>query len=258
MKKRSLFFLDSEKLSFKKARLSAADKADLDRIASSDKGKRIRENTQEFSGAAQAGMALRMGFGKDVASFTDGRLTARVMAIMMRMIREGKGLRGSRPLQVVAQKQYLLGFRLDVRNDLYGSISVPFEISANADRTSVTLKTCAIDASRDLNGPKSATHFQLILRVAALSDHAFDAATNKYVALHRDLNGVGASACGEMLSLGHSTEETITLVADLGLTQELPSTAGLVCLVGVAFYQEVMGSYHQYFTGNAMNICAVC
>ena len=236
------------------ARLSEGIDGDL--IKTDRRFRRTRENMAEFGGAAQAGKALRRALPEIFQTFGNGRVAARLTAVMRRIIGRGPGDRGQRALEVVAQKTAIVGFHPDPQFPLAEAFSGTYALSTNTDRNEVTASIDAFDPDVRVRAPRGTTHLRLVLGIGALSDHLYDAQEEGYVPADPALTNVGATVRSAELPL-NAPVAALDLVAALPGAPVIGADAGVIVALGIEFVQEVNGSFYLLEDGNAMTLVDV-
>ena len=231
---------------------------DKDRIANDPAFQRTRENNREFSGAAAAGKSLRLGLSSVLKRFADNRFGARLLRTFKKVQRGSvTGARGQRPVEVMPQRSKLVGQSLHRESLLSAIFTAPFTLTPSVSRNSVTLDIPVFDIDTQVTAPQGATHFKMVLVIAALSDQVWDADEASYIPMDPDLNGLNATEMSVEQDLDVPMVAPIQLVASLPGNPTMLSTTGLVACVGIEFYQQVTGNLYVLASDNAMKIVDV-
>ncbi len=231
---------------------------DGNRIKSDPAFKRTRENMREFGGAATVGKALRTGFASILKSMSDSGIVGRITGIMKRINSLGPGIRGQRGFEILPNRNLLEGFEFAKSTPLETVFYAPaIAPTLDADRNVATWVVPDFNTSNYINPPEGATHFRLLLVSTVLSDHSYSAAIRKYVPMHPSENEANGIALSTEIPLGGMAGSTTTLIVDLGFTAALPANVGVVCAVGIIFYQEINSQFYELAGGNAMRIAVV-
>lgn len=227
---------------------------DKERMRTDPAFKRTRENQSEFGGSAKAGKSLRMGLARVMKRFGDSRVTSRITKIFREMLKGGPGLRGQRSIEIMNQKSKLIGLNLHVSDTFRSVCSLPIDLTVNVDRNTVTMNIPVFSADDFVTPPAGATHFKIVLAIAALSDHTFDSTEQKYLPVDPDINGLGAVGSTAEIGVLAVTATPISLLASLPNLPVLGATEGLLALVGIEFYQETNGQLYIFNESNAMHV----
>lgn len=218
--------------------------------------KRTRENNQEFGGAAKAGKSFRMGFVSLVKQMADKNLSARVTALMRKVLVRGTGVRGQRTFSVNNSVDILTGMEFSTTQLFNSLMFAPGSISVDANRSVFTWNVPAFNPDDYLKPPAGATHFRLALLAAVLSDFQYSTTEKSYIPVNPEENETNAVSFGDFQELGEETTDT-DIVADLGLTTALSNTSSVNIATAISFYQEINGDMYELTGGNAMKIAQV-
>lgn len=228
-----------------------------ERIETEDDFKRTRENMGEFGGGATTGKSLRNGLANVTKRFADGRLTARLTKVFRLMVNGNGGIRGKRAIEILMQRSELIGQDLDVRSKLSAKFVADYTVTVNLGRNVVSVDVPPFNIDALVNGPRGATHWQLVLAICVLSDHVHDATKNKYVPVDLDLNERRAMAQSALIPVEGQLSTAMQLMATLPGAPVLTSTSALVVCLGIEFSQEVGGAPYVLAQDNAMRIVEV-
>lgn len=229
-----------------------------ERIMNDPNFKRTRENMQEFGGAVMASKSLRHGVASVIKLMRDRNITGRLTGVMRDIVSLGTGLRGERKLEIMPNKFLIEGFEYNKTLSFESVFYAPFATpSIDVNRSKVTWTVPDFNTSDYVRAPEGATHFKLVLAITALSDFAYDAATNSYIAVNPDESELNATTYSAEVPIGGLVGSDTVLEADLGLVAPLPATAGNVVSLGIVFYQEVNSLYYELASDNAMTIALI-
>ncbi len=234
--------------------LGRTSSLDKERIRTDPAFKRTRENQKEFGAAAKAGKSLRMGLARVMKRFGDSRVTSRITRVFREMLKGGPGLRGQRTIEVINQKSKLVGLNLHASDTFSSVCSLPINLTVNVDRNTVTMNIPVFSADDYVIAPGGATHFKIVLAIAAVSDWEYDPAEQKYLPVSPDINGLGAVGSTAEIGVLDTTPSVINLMASLPNSPLLGLTEGLVALVGIEFFQEINGQLYIFNEANAMHV----
>ena len=215
---------------------------------------RMRENNSEFGGASQIGAVLRRGLQPYVKrmgdAYVSGRLNGKVRQIMML----GMGQRGERSFRLLPNGGILQGFSFEKAVPLASVFGFRGNgLTTNALRNEVTLHVEGFDPKASVVAPKGATGFRLVLVCVAVSDYVY---ADGYVSVVAKFNGVNGHAESGYLPLDAITS-AFNLSVDLGLGSALPTTCGIVCALGIEFYQAIGSELYRLEGGHAMGVVGV-
>ena len=228
-----------------------------EKIATSKHCQRTRENNAEFKGAVAASKLLRIGLGSFTKSFSDGNLSWRLNSIFKKIIERVNGIRGERSVEILPNKDLLVGFNLN-QEVLFDSIfQAQFSVVVNASRNEATIIIPDFDTTRLVNAAVGATHFRLISAITVVPKLVYDALAKQYFRAD-DMGGVlRADAFSDYISLDGMAGSEIVLNTLLPGSPMISGDSGLVCCIGIEFYQEVGGVKYILQSANGMKIVDV-
>ncbi|WP_188464108.1 hypothetical protein [Bizionia arctica] len=217
--------------------------------------KRTRENMMEFSGASNAGKALRDGFANTIKLMGDPYLSSRISGIMRRIISVGAGKRGEREIDVVSMRDMFKGLELNkilpFRTIFYAPYSLP-TISASRNVVDWTVVDFATD--QFISAPLGATHFKLVLAAGYVSNYQYNPAMRGYEPVDDTVNSLGGTAYSSYIPLGNLVGSDTVLQVDLTSLGVIPASSAIFTGIGIIFYQEINGDLYELAQANAMMI----
>ena len=215
---------------------------------------RTRENMNEFGGCALAGKLLRTAFSSLLKSMADNRVTGRITAIMKKInLEDGSEARGQRAVLITQAPQYLEDFEFNKNLSTLGVFKAPYTLTEGATRESATLDIPAFNPASYLNVPAGATHFRLILGIAAIPDVVMDTTENAYIRKIPRSSDPTDIQYSDYTAVDAVTS-AISVVATLPNAYVPTSDESIVTVLGIEFYQEVNANYYLFNGGNAMRI----
>jgi len=217
---------------------------------------RVRENNNEFSGAASTGKALRMAFAESIRSMADRYLTSRLLKLFKEICSRGVGARGERSIAIASNAFVLRGLEFNRLKPYSSLCTAPYTLTANAGRNEVTLDMDSFAPSIYVGAPSGATHFRITLAIGTISDYAFDAASRKYMPVDEASNGLSAVAYGTTEAL-NSIGVGYNLVASLAGSPVIPSGTSVMAAIGIEFFQQVNSVDYLLAQSNGMQIVEV-
>ena len=142
-----------------------------ERIKSEPAYARTRENIAEFGQASTSSKLLRRAFRELVRTMADSRVTGRLTAAMLRVVKSDEvNLPGQR--RVSDGKTALLkGFEFNKHCKLHERFRGPFSTSMDCATGAMSIEIPAFTPTTMILAPPGATHFRLVARGAAI---AFD------------------------------------------------------------------------------------
>lgn len=227
-----------------------------ERILKDPAFKRTRENMNEFGGAAKMGKALRNALSSVVSSMADPTFAGRLTGVLKKVNAKGSGVRGQREIPVTGNTGLIEGLEMNRALGLGTVLRTSSAVTSTAARNEATLSVDPFNPANHLLLPAGATHFQIILAIASLSDYAYDTVRG-YAPKAPTLNGIEAVARTTQLDVNTPLTAVTTLNAQLPGSPTMTADASLVTCVGIEFYQEVQGSYYLFAQNNAMQFTEV-
>lgn len=213
-----------------------------EQIKNDPKLARIKENNQEFTGAALAMKGSRQGLALVYKLYSDTGVSRRMMATCRAIIGRSTAVRGQRPFLPLANKDLLVGFALNEGHLLEEAFLAPYTIATNAGRSQVTLTVPDFDTRILVNAPGVATHFRLVCVCAVLSAYTYDTVTRQYIVADAASNGKNAFAASGYIALGGAVGAVTTVLAAIAPAPTLVATSALLACVGIEFYQDLGGT----------------
>ncbi len=220
---------------------------------------RIRENMSEFGGAAQLAGIFRQGLSPLFQALGDRKVSSRFTGLLRKVNgAASEGKRGQRPFHILANKRFLERFECNRTQKFGESFRVIVDDPvADANRGVVTWTVPDFHTEKDLYIPKGATHVQLILASKVLSDYEYNENDKGFALVEPELAKKLAVDYSAPMAIGDMVGGDTVLSTDLGLTEALPDTVGVVNFVGIQFYQEVHGELSLFQGGQAMQLINV-
>jgi hypothetical protein len=212
-----------------------------DRIATDPAFIRTRENQSEFSRAAKAGKLLRTAFRVLLQNASDSRMVSRLFKEMMRVVKAD--LTSDRGLRNVLDGELAMleGFEFNADGKLAQTFFAPFTPTINRVSGSLGLTIPPFVPINQIGAPQEATHYQILSGGGAIdfTDSSYEADTDTSAILP-----INSSASAAL---------------DISFSVTANNAHPLFLLLGIAFYQEVNGSYYSLKNGtyNAMAVVKV-
>lgn len=215
---------------------------------------RTLENQQEFAGMAISASALLRALSKAKEDFADKNTRNRIFSVMREILNLGGGIRGERAIDMVANKQKLLGFELNGDDKLESIFTIPVATTVNADRNEIIIDIPDFSTVSDLRAPEFATHVKFKLAIGVLSNHGFDHNLKKYMSLNDSKESLNALVSSAEIAIGGMVGQTTTLTAQLPTLPVLDGDEVLVGALGIEFSEFINGQYYAFDTDRAMQI----
>lgn len=229
-----------------------------DRILNDQNYKRTRENMQEFSGCAKAGKAVREAFATVVKLMGDSYISSRLTGVMKKINKNGTGLRGEREIDIVSNKEQLIGFEFNPKDPFTSKFYAPYDAPVlNANRDMVTVTIPDFDAESFVNAPEGATHFKIVLASGLVSNYGYESALETYEPTDEEENGKGGTEYSAAIAIKGSVGAVTTLSVDLAIGAAVPATVSNMVALGIVFYQEINSDLYELASGNGMQVVMV-
>jgi hypothetical protein len=205
-----------------------------ERIATDPAFRRTRENGAEFSRAGKATRVFRVAFESLAKNVKDSRLTGRLTAAMMKVIKaDTTSKRGLRNV-IDGDVELLKGFNFNIHAQLNTTISAPYAATINRVTGSLTVSIPSFIPEESITIPVGATHF-------------------KIVSMGAEVDFENESSVTDQSESGILPWDTAaTAVITLANTVTPASTKPLFLLLGIQFYQHVNGENYP-LQNNAFN-----
>jgi hypothetical protein len=199
---------------------------------------RTRENGAEFGRAGQGASILRSALRTVLAGSIDTRMSSRLTAAMMRVVKgDTTSIRGARNA-VDGNATLLQGFEFNDRASLDSVFKAPYTTVLNRVTGNLTLNIAAFNPSELIAAPNGSDYLKLVFAATAV-----DFATGEYVT---------ATSESPNIATGSLVQPALQLVANVPPA----STHPLFLVLGIKFFQEVNG--HMYKgASNALALIAV-
>jgi hypothetical protein len=219
---------------------------------------RTRENMNEFGGCATVGKSIRAGQAQLVQTMSDSQFTGRLTGIIKKINLEDQSeARGYRAILITGAPQYLVGVNFN-RNTSFEGIFLPkVQLTATAERNSVTLTTEAFDALKLVKAPSGATHFRLINSISVISDFAFNSTTNIYEPIEPTLNELSKVTYSDYIAVVAGITPAVSIASKLDGSPVMTANVSLLACVGIEFYQKVGDNYYTFNDGNSLKIQSI-
>lgn len=230
--------------------------SEKEKIKTSNKHERTRENMMEFSGAVAAAKVLRQSLMPVARSFSDPGFTGTLQGKYRDMISVASGKRGQRVFKPLLHAEAILAIPFNKDLHLDSVLRVKPDITTNTERTDATL-SISINTAKDLFIPAGATLLELIYAIAVQPAFEYDAHINKYKRTDGLDQHYMQHTSSALLSVHVNEVIDISLSApQIGLTL-LPVDSALVSVLGIRFHQQIGFKTYPLETGAAMGFVGV-
>jgi hypothetical protein len=209
-----------------------------DKIMSSPKFKRTRENMAEFGRAGKTGKYLRTPFKPLLELSSDNRMISRLVTLLLTIIHtDTTNKRGQRTVQN-GNLSLLEGFEFNSKGILSTAFTAPYTYAYDRTTGNVTLDVASFVAAQSVQAPEGATHFKLQLAAGAL-----DLSSNKNSAQFIE-------------SSVYPWDDTGVPAINLTLALPAASTLPVFALLQIQFLKQENTNNYQLQNG-AYNACAI-
>lgn len=218
----------------------AREKGSLDanRIANDPAFQRTRENGAEFGRAGKAGKALRNALRSLLQNISDGRMLARLIKEMMRVIKADEvSPRGMRNV-IDGESELLTGFEFNSNSKLGTTLFAPFTKNVNRVTGELSVDIPSFIPANLVAAPAGTTHFKITSAGAAID---FETGSNV-----TDLKSTAELPW----------DATATAAINLVNAVTANSTHPLFLVLGIEFFQQVNGAMYPLKNG-AFNSLAI-
>lgn len=212
---------------------------DANRILNDPAFQRTRENGAEFGRAGKAGKVLRNALRSLIQNITDGRLIARLVKEMMKVIHEDTvNPRGMRNV-IDGEAALLEGFEFNSNSKLGTTLYAPFTATINRVTGKLTVNIPSFAPANMVAAPAGATHFKIVSSGVEID---FENETS--------VEDIQSTA-----ELPWNAEATAVINLENSVTPN--STKPLFLALGIEFYQEVNGVKYPLKTGTFNSLALV-
>lgn len=227
------------------------------RIQNDPNFRRVRENGQEFGGAAHATKSLFRAIKSILLRMGSKGSFPSLLALFRQVIKLGNGNRGELSLEVQANRNLFLGYGFAGTEDFGSVYAETYSLTANAGRNVITLTVPTFNPIETLRYPIGATHFRVVCGASVVSDFEWDAVLKRYVPTQPALSGIHEVAWSPETAIGAGAVSLAPIVATLPGAPTLTSDCGVITVIGIEFLQEVAGNSYVLAEGNALVIAEV-
>ncbi len=224
-----------------------------ERIKSDPAFARTRENNSEFGGAALVSKNFRAQL-IPLRNLTERNLHNRVTSQIRKMMNEGAGPRGKRAAQFSLHHDYFNGFELNASSKLSEIVYATIAVSANNDRNEVTLSLDEFLPSDYLNIPEGSTHYKLYASALSISDYGPSGLLNQYGPLNAAQDGLFATVSSTEMPISSANPGGFSFTVSLPGAPVLAADVSLFSILGIAFLQNLNGTFYQLHSNNAARI----
>ena len=227
-----------------------------EKIKTSDKHERTRENMMEFSGAVMAAKILRQSLMPVAREFSDAIFTGRLQGKYRDMISVAAGIRGQRVFKPLLHVEAILAIPFDIALHLDSVLRVKPVITTNTERIAATL-SLSINTATDIFTPAGATHVELIYAIAVQLAVAYHAHLKKYKRTD-GLDQYYMQTISSAFIPVHVNESVDISLATppIDLTK-IHADSALVSVLGLRFHQQIGFKSYPLETGKVMGFVGV-
>ncbi len=209
-----------------------------DKIMSSPKFKRTRENMSEFGRAGKTGKYLRTPFKPLLELSSDNRMISRLITLLLTIIHtDTTNKRGLRTV-TAGDLSLLEGFEFNSKAIFNTTFTAPYTYTYDRTTGNATLDIATFIADQSVQAPAGATHFKLQLAAGPL-----DLTQNKNTAQFIE-------------SAVYPWDTTAVPATNLTLALPPAATLPVLALLQVQFLEQLNTDYYQLQNG-AFNACTI-
>ncbi|WP_418636381.1 hypothetical protein [Winogradskyella sp.] len=216
----------------------------------------IKRNNQEFAAASQLSKAIRKGLADKANQFKHNYMASRLTGCCRKIIQKGSGPLGEREANLFNSPSDLIGFQLNSDLAFHHLHNSKTKVSANTQRTVITIKCPQSTANQHHKVPKKATHYQLSAAISCVSKWQWHAKIKTYKPAHPKHNTLGGIVQSQPLEL-HTTHHNICLQWQAPTPSGIPTDVAITVWLGIAYLKQQHQSYQAYQTPQAMQCIAI-
>ncbi len=218
---------------------------------------RMKENAQEFSGAATAAKALRKSLEKVYKVFKDKNAGRRLFTLMKSILNLGAGNRGERIVDFPTNGYNLQDLELNQVDKFANIFRGEITTVVNADRNEIQVTIEDFHTVDDLSGPDFATHLKFVLAVGSLSNQNYVPTDDKYKSTNPSQDGLNNIEESAPVAIGSMVGTNLVITAQLPGAPVLDPDVSLIAALGIQFLDFVNGQFYVLDSKNAMKIIEV-
>ncbi|MFK7833466.1 MAG: hypothetical protein AB8B52_09320 [Winogradskyella sp.] len=216
----------------------------------------VKSNNQEFAAASKLSKAIRQGLGANAKQFKDTYMASRLTGACRKIIQKGSGNLGQRDANVHNHPEALVGFQLNKAIPLTQLYTAKPVVSANNQRTTITVNIAKSAAHHLKQKPTKATHVQMTVALSTVSSYQWQPEENNYKATHPEQNGLGSTK--QTPPLACATEHSnLNLQLQTPITENSEENIAITVWLGITYLQEQNHQYLPIQTPQAMQCIAV-
>jgi hypothetical protein len=218
---------------------------------------RMKENAQEFSGAATAAKALRKSLEKVYRIFADKKAGRRLFSLMKGILNLGAGNRGERIVDFPTNGHNLKDLELNDVDKFVNIFRGEYTTVVNADRNEIQVTIEDFHTVDDVSAPDFGTHLRFILAAGSLSNQNYVPSDDKYKSTNPSQDGINTLEESAPIAVGAMVGSNLVITAQLPGAPVLDPDVSLVAALGIQFLDFVNGQYYVLDSKNAMKIIEV-
>jgi hypothetical protein len=216
----------------------------------------VKHNNQEFAVASKLSKAIRNGLADKANQFKNNYMASRLTGCCRKIIQKGSGTFGEREANLFNSPSELIGFQLNsdlAFHQLYNSNT---KVSANTQRTVITVMSTQSTANQHHKIPKKATHYQLTAAISCVSKWQWHTKIKTYKPVHPEHNTLGGTIKSQPLEL-NTTHHNISMQWHTLTPSGIPTDVAITVWLGIAYLKQQNQSYQVYQTPQAMQCIAI-
>ena len=225
-----------------------------ERINTEPAFQRTRENNSEFSGSAKAASGLKIAYASLYKRFADSTAFNRWLKLMREIISKDTGVRGERPVDVVAHKLLLQGVNFHATDKLSDVFLAPYSAVINPDRNEIVYTIPDFNTTDYLTIPEGATHIKLFGACGAMSNYIYSTNISNYEPAVPEQNSIGTFVTSTEIPIGGMVGADTILTATLPGSPVLDAQVLFTGALGIEFLLESGGVFYTLASNNALQI----
>ncbi len=216
----------------------------------------VKSNNQEFAAASKLSKAIRQGLGNTAKQFKDTYMASRLTGACRKIMQKGRGNLGQREANLHNAPTALIGFQLNKNIPLHYIYSAKPKVTANSNRTIITISIPNSSKNHLKQIPKNATHYQLTAALSIVSAYEWQPNTNAYTAVNPEQNAIGITTQTQPI-LCKIPQTNLNLQLQIPNSTNIPSTAAITVWLGITYLKEQNNTHTAYKTPKAMQCIAI-
>jgi hypothetical protein len=192
-----------------------------------------------------------------IKDFADLNISGRFNGIFRKVIDRGTGIRGERPVELLPNKDILVGFNLHKEISFDSIVQANVNSSINAERNGVRLTIPDFDISKMINAPAGSTHFRLINALTVVPKFVYDPLVKQYFRKDGSVVILRAHSYSGYRAIDENTGGDLVMVSALENSPDIDPESAVISLIGIEFYQKIVEVNYSLASNRCMKIVEV-